>query len=301
MKTQKPRIINSISQLHGLLSVPKTSHPLISLIRHNEENITIDESESIVFNFYNITLKRSFKGQMKYGKNYYDFDEGSMAFLSPMQVFTVDNNAERNKDGWSLLFHTDLIQNYSLAKAIKNYGFFSYDSNEALHLSSNEEAIIESLAKNIEQECQINIDNFNQDIIVSNLELLLNYCNRFYNRQFITRKMANNDLLTKFEAILTNYLEFHIHNGLPSVQNLAKELNVSTHYLSDMLRTVTGQNAQQHIHSKLIEKAKEKLATTNLSISEIAFELGFEQSQSFSKLFKSKVEMSPMEFRASFN
>jgi AraC family transcriptional regulator, transcriptional activator of pobA len=298
----KVKIINSVSELHRLLSLPKPSHPLITLINHKEvSKIENPENKRIVLNFYNISIKRSFQGQMKYGKNHYDFDEGTMSFVSPSQIIAIEEDEDRNKDGWSLLFHPDLIRNYNLGKSIKNYGFFSYEVNEALHLSEKEELIVESLVRNIENEYQSNIDVFSQDVIVSNLELLLNYCNRFYNRQFVTRKQASNDLLTKFEINLEEYFNNNQKSGLPSVNKLAEELNVSASYLSDMLRTVTGQNTQQHIHAKLIEKAKEILTTTNLSVSEIAFELGFEHSQSFNKLFKSKTNFSPLEFRNSFN
>ena len=297
-----PQIINSITELHRLLSLPKPLHPLITLINHSEiQSITTESNYSIAINFYNITIKKDFQGQTKYGRNYYDFSEGTMCFLSPNQVMSVDKDGDRNIDGWSLLFHPDLIRNYPLNKSIKNYGFFSYEANEALHLSDREEAIIETLVKNIEQEYQSNIDHYNQDIIVSNLELLLNYSNRFYNRQFITRKMANHDLLVKFENILLTYFEGNLHVGLPTVNDIAKDLNVSPNYLSDMLRMVTGQNTQQHIHSQLIEKAKQILTTTNLSVSEIAYQLGFEYPSSFNKLFKAKTNLSPLEFRQSFN
>lgn len=295
-------IIDSVSELHRLLSLPKPLHPLITLINHSEiKKPGSDENHRLVLNFFNISIKRSFQGLMKYGKNYYDFDEGTMSFVSPKQVIAIDEDEDRNKDGWSLMFHPDLIRNYPLGKSIKNYGFFAYEVNEALHLSVEEEKLIENLVRNIELEYESRIDNFSQDVIVSNLELLLNYCNRFYNRQFVTRKMANNDLLTKFENNLSKYFEDNTALGLPTVNKLAQELNISAAYLSDMLRTVTGQNTQQHIHNKLIEKAKEDLTITNLSVSEIAYKLGFEYPQSFSKLFKAKSGVSPLEFRAGFN
>ena len=296
------KTINSISELHRILSLSKPVHPLITLINHNETTtLESDNKEQLLLNFYNISIKRSFQGQMKYGKNYYDFDEGTMSFVAPNQVITVDEDQTRNKDGWSLLFHPDLIRNYALSKTIKTFGFFSYDVNEALHLSDEEEKIIESLVQNIQKEYQSRIDTFSQDVIVSNLELVLNYCNRFYNRQFVTRKMASNDDLAKFENVLNSYFDTDSKLGLPSVTEIANQLNLSTSYLSDMLRTLTGQSTQQHIHNKLIERAKDVLITTNLSVAEIAYQLGFEHPQSFNKLFKKKTEMSPLEFRASFN
>ena len=296
------KTINSVSELHRILSLPKPSHPLITLINHCDVvTIKTENKERLLLNFYNITIKRSFQGQMKYGKNYYDFDEGTMSFVAPNQIIAIDEDDARNKEGWSLLFHPDLIRNYLLGKTIKNFGFFNYEVNEALHLSNEEEKVIENLIQNIQKEYQSRIDTFSQDVLVSNLELVLNYCNRFYNRQFVTRKIANNDLLSKFENVLSKYFENNSKMGLPTVTTLAEQLNLSPSYLSDMLRTTTGQNTQQHIHNMLIERAKDILTTTNLSISEIAFKLGFEHSQSFSKLFKSKTDVSPLVYRNSFN
>ncbi|MGB3144545.1 MAG: helix-turn-helix transcriptional regulator [Maribacter sp.] len=299
--TYRPKIINSITELHRILGLPKPTNPLITLIDHSQEREQLYlGNQKMVLNFYNITIKRSFQGQLKYGKNYYDFDEGTMSFLSPNQVLIIDEKGERNKEGWSLLFHPDLIANYSLSKAIKQYGFFSYGVNEALHLSDKEEQTIENLVQNIQNEYNSTIDLYSQDVMVANLELLLNYCNRFYNRQFITRKMASTDLLVNFESKLSKYFEENSDSKLPTVKSIADEMNVSANYLSDMLRTVTGQNTQQHIHSKLIEKAKEYLTTTSKSIGEIAFQLGFEHPQSFNRLFKSKTDVSPLEYRNSF-
>ncbi len=301
-KSNSPRMVNSISEVHRLLGLPKPAHPLISLVFHSEIlHIETAYWDRLVFNFYNVSMKKSFKGKMRYGKNYYDFDEGSMSFISPGQVIAVDDDATRDCTGWSLFFHPDFIRNYTLGKQIKNYGFFSYEVNEALHLSDKEEILIESIIKNVQQEYHSSIDNYSQDVMVSQVELLLTYCNRFYDRQFITRKTASNDLLTKFEELLTGYFDSDLFEGLPTVQYVSEKLNVSSNYLSDMLRTVTGQNAQQHIHNKLIEKAKEILTTTSLSVSEIAYRLGFEYPQSFSKLFKSKTNLSPLAFRGSYN
>lgn len=260
------------------------------------------ESTNLVLNFYTISLKNCEGSKMKYGQNYYDFDEGMLAFMEPGQVISSENGGTR-ATGWWLVFHPDFIRNYPLGKTIKNYGFFSYAVNEALHLSEKEQATMEGIMKNIEEEYNHSIDLFSHDVMISHLELLLNYSNRFYNRQFITRKSASNDLLTKMESLLNDYFNIDklVENGLPSVQYFANQLNVSSNYLSDMLRTLTGQSTQQHIHNKLIEKAKEALTLTNLSVSEIAYQLGFEHPQSFSKLFKSKTNVSPLEYRASFN
>lgn len=299
---QNIRKINSVKQLHSYMGLPSPLNPLITIIDHSwAVNHHQSENEKLLLDFYNITIKRSFKGKLKYGKNHYDFDEGTMSFIAPNQIITVDNDEERNKDGWSLLFHADLIRQYPLGKVIKNYGFFSYSVNEALHLSSEEEHTIETIVQNIQKEIASRLDNFSQDVIVSNLELLLSYCNRFYSRQFIIRKMATNDLLTCFENILDKYFTEYSDLTLPTVEKLANDLNVSSSYLSDMLRSLTGQNTQQHIHNKVIERAKEILTTTNLTVSEIAYQLGFEYPQSFSKLFKNKTNITPMEYRQSYN
>jgi len=296
------KTINSVSEVHRLLSLPAPKNPLITLINHADEPPVSGKGiHRMILNFYNISIKRSFHGQLRYGRKYYDFDNGTMTFAAPNQIIAVDQGDDRDKDGWSLMFHPDLIRNYPLGKSIKNYGFFSYDVNEALHLSEEEEKLIEGLIRNIQNEYESRVDNFSADVIVSNLDLLLNYCNRFYNRQFVTRKMANNDLLSKFEKKLANHFDKDSVTGSITVKNLAEELNVSASYLSDMLRATTGQNTQQHIHNKLIDKAKEILANTNLSVSEIAFRLGFEFPQSFNKLFKNKTNMSPLEYRQSFN
>jgi AraC-like DNA-binding protein len=257
---------------------------------------------SFIGNFYKVSYKKNLSGKLKYGQGYYDFDEGGLFFKAPNQVSA---NGETNDDhrGFTLLFHPDFLATYPLAKKIKQYGFFSYSVNEALHLSDKEKETIISIFKNIDEELQNRIDDFSQDLIISQIETLLNYSNRFYKRQFITRKSVSNDLLQKLEEILDDYFnnEKSLMQGIPTVQFLAEKLNISPSYLSDMLRSLTGQNAQQHIHHKLIEKAKEKISTTSLSISEIAYELGFEHPSSFNKLFKSKTSLSPLEFRQSFN
>ena len=294
--------INSVKELHAFMGLPSPLNPLITLIDHSQTQNSIQLSEQkLLLDFYNISIKRSFKGKLKYGKNQYDFDDGTMSFIAPNQIISIDSEEDRNSDGWSLLFHPDLIRQYPLGKIIKNYGFFSYSINEALHLSDEEEKTIESIVQNIQKEINSRLDNFSQDVIVSNLELLLSYCNRFFSRQFITRKMATTELLINFDTILYKYFNDDLDLKLPTVEKLATELNVSTSYLSDMLRSLTGQNTQQHIHEKLIEKAKEILTTTNLTVSEIAYQLGFEYSQSFSKLFKSKTNLTPIEYRHSYN
>jgi AraC family transcriptional activator of pobA len=246
-------------------------------------------------------LEDEVQGKIRYGQNYFDFDEGKMIFISPMQVLSTIDHQQTNK-GYGLVFHPDFIKGYPLAKAIKGYGFFSYAVNEALFLSEKEEETIVSVMQTIMQEYRSNIDKYSQDLIVSHIEVLLNYSNRFYGRQFITRKNANNDLLAQMESLLTDYFRGKsLDKGLPTVQYLSEQLKVSPSYLSDMLRELTGQNTQQHIHNLLIEQAKELLSTTTLSTSEIAYQLGFEYPQSFSRLFRQKTNLSPSDFRDSFN
>ncbi|MGF1924178.1 MAG: helix-turn-helix domain-containing protein [Bacteroidia bacterium] len=294
--------IKSAKDLHSFLGLASPLNPLLTIIDHSQTQKNSENTpQKLLLDFYNISIKRSFKGKLKYGKNHYDFDDGTMSFIAPNQIISVESDEDRNSDGWSLLFHPDLIKSYPLGKIIKGYGFFSYAINEALHLSDEEEKTIEAIVQNIQKEINSRLDNFSQDVIVSNLELLLSYCNRFYSRQFITRKMATNDLLTNFENVLDRYFTDDPNLTLPTVERIATELNVSSPYLSDMLRNLTGQNTQQHIHEKLIEKAKVILTTTHLTVGEIAYQLGFEYPQSFSKLFKSKTNFTPIEYRNSFN
>ena len=298
--------VKTISEFHRVRGLPKPEHPLISLvdyesIKHSVENNPIHW----VFDFYSIALKRNFNAKIKYGQQEYDFDEGVMFFISPGQVFGIEvgKDADTKRSGWILLIHPDFLWNTPLAKTIKQYEYFDYSVHEALFLSDKEEATMAGVVQNIRQEYHSNIDKFSQNIIIAQLEVLLNYAERFYQRQFITRKITNHKILSRLEEILTEYFndEASMNKGLPTVQYVADRLHVSPNYLSGLLKVLTGQSTQQHIHEKLIEKAKEKLSTTDLSVSEIAYALGFEHPQSFSKLFKTKTNLSPLEFRQSFN
>lgn len=293
----------SLSDLYRVLGLPKPLHPMISLVNNMDNQVALNQlPHTHVLNFYKISYKTNLSGRFKYGQDYYDFDEGGLLFASPNQLIGSD---ETNGDhsGYTLLIHPDFLLTYPLATKIRQYGFFSYSANEALHLSNDEKRTILSIFKLIEEELNSRIDDCSQDVMISQIELLLNCCHRFYKRQFITRKMVSNDLLQRLEA----FLDAHFNNekslieGIPTVQSLSAYLNLSPGYLSDMLRSLTGQNAQQHIHNKLIEKAKEKLSVTRLSVSEVAYTLGFEHPQSFSKLFKTKTNLSPLAFRRSFN
>jgi len=285
-----------------MLSLPAPEHSLISVINLKDVRSIREESvTSIMFNFYSIWLEKDVRQKIRYGQGYFDFDEGVMIFIAPGQVLSVVD-PHKISAGIGLAFHPAFIKRCALAKKIKDYGYFSYAVYEALHLSGKEEATITAIMQNIMREYRSNIDKYTQEVIVSHIELLLNYANRFYGRQFITRKNVNNDLLAQMDDKLTDYFEqAGLEKGLPTVKSLADYLHISPGYLSDMLRELTGQNAQQHIHNKLIEKAKELLSTTKLSNGEIAYRLGFEHSQSFSRLFKQKTDLSPTEFRDSFD
>jgi AraC-like DNA-binding protein len=303
MLKHQPHILNSISELHKALGLPKPLHPLLSLVDYSDiKSDTTEIGKGMILNFYKVSYKKNFKGKIKYGQGHYDFDEGGLSFVSPNQLISA-SAGEADYGGYTLLFHPDFIRNYPLGNNIKKYGFFSYSASEALYLSEKEKELIVGIFKTIEHELSLSIDNFSQDIMLSQIEQLLNYSNRFYNRQFITRKVVHSDLLVRLDQLLSDYFDSNeaLLKGLPSVQYLSGQLGVSQRYLSDMLRSLTGQNTQQHIHNKLIEKAKDILSTTDLSIAEIAYHLGFEHPQSFNKIFKLKTHVSPVEFRQSFS
>lgn len=297
--------MDSLSDMHRAFGLPAPAHPLISLVDGATSRVIIGSlPNSHVLHFYKISYKPSLGGKLKYGQGYYDFDEGGLLFAAPNQVIgNHGNNDAEICSQYTLLIHPDFLGNYPLAKKIKQYGFFSYAANEALHLSEKEKATIITIFKIIEEELNGRIDDFSQDVIISQIELLLNYANRFYKRQFITRKSVSNDLLQRLDDLLDEYFnsDKSANHGTPTVQYLSEKLNISPSYLSDMLRSLTGQNTQHIIHQKIIEKAKEKLSATNLSVSEVAYELGFGHPQSFNKLFKAKTKISPLEFRRSFN
>jgi AraC family transcriptional activator of pobA len=299
----KFRIFHSIAEMQRVFGLPEPLHPLISMLDYSKVAITNEMlAHPFVMNFYNVTYNEFAGCRMKYGQTIYDSEEGGMFFVSPGQPLAGIETAIANK-GFTLLIHPDFLRNYTLDTKIKTYGFFDYSVNESLHLSGKEKMIISAIGKSIDDELETAIDDISQDVLISQIELLLNYSQRFYKRQFIMRKPLNNALLEKLDRILDQYFndKTALMKGLPTVQYLAGELNISPKYLGDMLRTLTGHNTQQHIHMKLIEKAKEVLTISNLTVGEIAFQLGFEHPQSFSKLFKSKTDLSPLEFRASFN
>ncbi len=300
MKTEIHHI-KTISQLHEMQGLPKPTHPLISIVDVSQWEIP---EQWIGFKsttaLYSIALKDKSCGMM-YGRNMYDFDEGVMIFTAPNQVQQVTKAQKLNEiKGWMLFFHPDLIRNTSLGKNIDNYKFFDYDVHEALHLSDAEQQTITECANMIKQEISERIDNHSQTVIASSLELLFNLCNRYYERQFITRKNSNSDTVTKIEKLLKEYFKSEeLKNaGLPTVKYLADHVHLSASYLSDLLKKETGMNAQDHIHYYLIEEAKNILLNTNHSVGEIAFSLGFEYPQYFSKLFKQKTGKTPIEYRS---
>ena len=306
MDLLKPHHINIIAEYHRFMDLPKPEHPLISVIRFEDiKRPPSNRSSSIIHNFYSIALKKNFTAKMKYGQQDFDFDEGVMHFMSPKQVLTIQASSEEESKhmGWLLLIHPDFLWNTPLSKKIKQYEYFNYNVNEALHLSEKEEKLVTDIIENISQEYHTNIDNFSQDVIIAQIELLLTYSERFYQRQFITRKIANHSILNQLDTYLTAYFNDanFINKGIPTVQFIAAHLNISANYLSRLLQLLVGQSTKQFIHDKLIDLAKEKLSTTDLSVNEIAYSLGFEHPQSFSKLFKTKTNQSPLAFRQSFN
>lgn len=302
-KEDKLKRFISISESHKAFGLPKPQHPLISLVHFNQDNPFNTAMAPIydVLSFYKITFITKNSGKLKYGRGYYDFNEGSMLFFAPNQLV---GSTEYNRDTYAylLLIHPDFFLGSPLAHKIRKYGYFSYSVNEALHLSNQERETMIAILNFMKNELDNRIDEFSQEVIISQVELMLSYVNRFYKRQFITRRNINNDILLKAEALLDDYLD-HDHSviqGVPTVHFLSEQLNVSAGYLSDMLRSLIGQSTQQYIHHKLIERAKEKLSATQLTVNEIAYELGFEHAQSFSKLFKKKTAQTPLEFRGMF-
>ncbi len=260
MANNPPYRFKTISEYHRILGLPKPEHPLISLI--DVSSFTppaVEGTLSVVFDFYSISLKRNMNASFKYGQQALDFDEGVLFFMSPGQVLGLEFDKEltQTPSGWMILVHPDFLWNTPLAKSIKKYEYFGYSANEALFLSEKEENMINNIAKNIEQEYHSNIDKFSQDIIVAQLEVMLSYSERFYERQFITRKTSNHKILEQLEDILATYFNNDdiASRGLPSVQYIADSLNVSPNYFSSMLKARTGQSTQQHIHEKLMEKA----------------------------------------------
>ncbi|MCL3779016.1 AraC family transcriptional regulator [Prolixibacteraceae bacterium JC049] len=293
--------LNTIAQAHQLLG-DKPKHPLVSVIDFSKVENPPTQLPKIVIGFYCVIFKNDSNCEWKYGRNNYDFQEGTLVFLAPGQALELDlDQSGKAKNGWGLIFHPDLLLGTGLDLDQNEYSFFSYEVNEALHISDREKEIMEDLVDKIKNEIEANIDRHSKRLIVSSIELLLNYCVRFYDRQFITRSHKNNSFIAQFERVLKEYLntEELVEKGLPSVTYLAEKVNLSSGYLSDLLKKETGKSAIEHIHYQLIEKAKYLLLNSNVSIKEIAFDLGFEYPQHFNKLFKKNTGVSPSVFRKS--
>jgi len=294
--------IKNISELNQLLNQDKPKHPLLSVIDFSKVENYGKEEGRMSADFYTLMFKSHCHNRLKYGREYYDFQEGTLICIAPNQVITLEIEEGNNKDaiGWGLFFHPDLLRGTALGARMKDFTFFSYEMNEALHLSNKEKQNLAELVAKIESELNENIDQHSQVLLVNTLELLLNYCARYYDRQFITRKNTNSTVLSKFEHILTEYFDAGNlkENGLPSVKHCADKIFLSPNYLSDLLKKETGKNAQELIHYQVIELAKNTLLSTDLPVSQIAYDLGFEYPQYFSKLFKNKTGMTPGEFRS---
>lgn len=289
--------INSVTQYNTMRGVT-TKHPLITVIDLSKAQPMPAQTFNI--DLYVVGLKELNYDQLRYGRKHYDYQEGSLIFLAPGQVIGVQPGTELfTPKGWILLFHTDLINGTSIGKHIQNYSFFSYDVNEALHVSDKEKTIVIDCFSKIDYELDQNIDNHTKGLIASNIELLLNYCDRFYHRQFITRENANKGVMERFEELIKGYflsgkpqLE-----GLPSVAYFAKNLYLSPNYFGDLVKKETGRSPQEYIQSKLIDVAKERMFDLNKSVTEIAYELGFKYPQHFTRLFKQKTGLTPNEYR----
>lgn len=297
-----PHRFSSLAEAHQALGLPPPQHPLIGLLDATAHPVQAAPGQGPhALSFYKIALKTGGAGQLAYGQGHYDFTEGSLLLAAPHQLLG-GASAGGCRGGVVLLVHPDFLLGYPLAKTIKQHGFFSYAAHEALHLSDKEKATLMALFGNMAEELSSRLDALSQEVLLAQLDLLLTYAQRFYQRQFLTRHPANRALLQQVDELLDAYFDAQqpLLRGLPTVHYLAAAVNLSPSYLSDMLRSLTGQNAQQHIHHRLIERAKERLAATSLSVGEVAYELGFEHAQSFSQLFKAKTNTTPLAFRRSF-
>ncbi|MBD0851418.1 helix-turn-helix domain-containing protein [Maribacter arenosus] len=295
--------IDSISSIHKALGLSSPAHPLISVISTRELKQKLQVSAGkFSFDLYIISLKEIGVGAFQYGRKSYDYQDSSLIFTAPGQVmqFEEDQNQRiQDGEGWDIFFHPDFIRHSPLASTISDYSFFEYENNEALHVSEKEKKILLDFVTNIANEIDQNIDKHTQELIIINLESILKYSKRFYDRQFYTRSNYNHDYLVKFEKFLKNYFTSHllVESGLPTVQQCGEALHLSGYYLSDLLKVETGKTAKEHILLHMVKEAKTKLLNSNSSVSEIAYDFGFEYPQHFSKVFKSKTGFSPSEYR----
>lgn len=289
--------LEKIAQYNQLKEI-ETQHPLISVFDNSKTKVLPNHSR-MHFGVYAVFLKAGKCGELKYGRNSYDYDDGTFVFVAPGQVLEVNNEENYQPSGLALLFHPDLIKGTALGKKMSHYSFFSYESHEALHLSLKEQQIIKDLFGKLEYELSQSIDKHSKSIITNNIELLLNYCVRFYDRQFITRENMNTDILSKFEKFLNTYFQSETPQnlGLPSVSYFADCLHLSPNYFGDLIKKETGKSAQEHIQLKLVDIAKERIFDTEKSVSQIAFELGFKYPQHFNRMFKKSTGFTPNEYR----
>lgn len=294
--------IKSVEEAHRLLGLEEPLHPLVSVVHEDDLNLSLVPPEiKIQIDLFQVWLKDGMNCEVGYGRNSYDFSKGTLAFMKPGQILTSQNVMGKKHDfeGWVLVFHPDLIRKSDLGSHIHEYGYFDYDVHEALHISAKEIGTLNDIVSKIETELSLNLDKYSQKLIVNNIELLLDYCSRFYDRQFITRTNLNQDLISKFNSELRNYFKQNKNQsiGIPSVTYLGEAMNMSAHYLSDLLKAETGKSALEHIHLFVLDRAKTMLLNSGESISQIAYQLGFEYPQYFTRLFKSKTGMSPSAYR----
>ncbi len=294
--------INSVDDYNKAFGI-ETRHPLVSIVEMAKAHpvVNLSATETYHYGIYAIFLKQTLCGDITYGRQPYDYQEGTVTSFAPGQVITIKRHPHVQPDAIGLVFHPDLIKGTSLGKDIKQYGFFSYSSREALHLNEDEKEIFKDCIQKIQQELEHPIDNHSRKLICRNIELLLDYCLRFYERQFITRKAANKDELERFEERLNTYFEDtdSYMKGIPTVKYFAEECFLSPNYFGDLIKKETGMTPQEHIQAKIVDLAKEELLGTKKSISEIAYQLGFQYSQHFNRYFKRNVGMSPSQYRKS--
>jgi len=293
--------ISKISEVHQFFGFEPPKHPLVSVLPIDERMTNFDYgNHSYAFDFYQISLKEGINGSFSYGRNSYDFQEGTMTFIKPNQIIKVENSEDyKGGKGWTLLFHPDLIRRSELGKTIEDFSFFSYEANEALHLSTEEKKALFDMVQKVEGEYKHNIDKHSQDLIIANIDMLLKYCKRYYDRQFYTRTNLNKDIIGKLEELIKSYFQSDkpLELGVLSVKYCAQVLNMSSNYLGDLIKTETGRSAKEHIQDYIVDKAKNKILGSNQSIGEIAYSFGFEYPQGFNKLFKAKTGMSPSKYR----
>ena len=293
--------IKSISEVHDFYGLEKPKHPLVSVLPIDDRMTNYDYGDATyTFDFYQVSLKMGISGSVVYGRNSYDFQEGTLTFIKPGQVVKVENPEDiQGSSGWTLLFHPDLIRKSELGRTINKFSFFNYEVHEALHLSDDEKKSLTELVQKIEKEYNQNIDKHSQELIIANIEMLLKYSKRYYDRQFYTRTNLNKELISKFEEVMTKYYQSDSpsQHGVLSVRYCADTLHMSSNYLGDLIKNETGRSAKDHIHDYIIEKAKTAIIGSNKTITEIAYNLGFEYPQSFNKLFKARTGMNPSKYR----